>query len=373
MNAQELLSPATQKSRPVTSFSASQSLQASATLNADAISTGLSQLDDAISPPSSEDGGTNSKGIPLGQVTEVFGPPGVGKTSLALNIASNALRTGVKVVWIDTGSPIPRLRLRDILQGFIQQSKSSQTVNKLIQNLVHIRAQSLPHLLALLLHTPPGFPPEDCNLLVVDSASGPFPSYFPNPTELKTRLAQSKTVDKSQVQWLMNRNSNITSDLANQLMKLATTHHMAVLAINQTRTRIRGQPRATLRPVLAGGSWESSISARLVLYRDFSTTDSTADHIRFAEVMKRSGKLLSLRLEENIIPFVIETEEKNGLCALDNQPSPCTTAINPDEVQDSTLQRKRKVDEIADSQDEDDSDAEYGWVDDDAASLKSDA
>jgi hypothetical protein len=192
-----------------------------------------------------------------------------------------------------------------MLQKTMQDSEQAQTADDLVKNLIHIRAQSLPHLLAVLLHPPPGFPPEDCNLLVIDSASGLFPSYFPNPTELRARLGQSKPVDKNQVQWLMNRSSNVTSDLANQLVKLATTNQMAVLALNQTRTRIKGQPRATLCPVLAGGSWESSINTRLVLYRDFA--DHSSESVRFAEVMKKSGKILTLRLEENIIPFVIDT------------------------------------------------------------------
>ncbi|KAL4803162.1 P-loop containing nucleoside triphosphate hydrolase protein [Aspergillus unguis] len=369
MNTQEPLSSATQRPRPVVSFPASQSLQASTALDVGAVSTGLSQLDKAIGPPFADrDVEIGAVGIPQGQVTEVYGPPGVGKTSLALNLTANALRAGNKVIWIDTGSPLPRLRLRDMLQKTAKDSEKPEAGDELVKNLVHIRAHSLPHLLAVLLHTPAGFPPETCSLLVIDSASGPFPSYFPNPTELKSRLALSKTVDKSQVQWLMNRNSNVTSDLANQLMKLATTHQMAVLAINQTRTRIKGQLRATLSPVLAGGSWESSISTRLVLYRDFSA-EHTSERVRFAEVMKRSGKILTLRLEENIIPFVIET---TGLRALDSHHSPRTAALKLDEQNDTNSQRKRKVDEIADSEDEGDFDSGYGWVDDDASLLKSD-
>ncbi|KAI9368711.1 P-loop containing nucleoside triphosphate hydrolase protein [Aspergillus egyptiacus] len=311
MNTQELLSPATQRPHTIIPFPASQSLQASAVRKNDVIPTGLSGLDAAICPPSAEESDIDfdSRGIPQGHVTEVFGPPGVGKTALALNIASIALCRGRKIVWIDTGSPLPRIRLRDVLQGAIQRSSSSQRVEDLMQNMIHLRAQSLPHLLALLLHSPPGFPPPECDLVVIDSASGPFPSYFPNPTELKTRLAQSKITDKAQVQWLMNRSSNVTSDLANQLMKLATTLNMAVLAINQTRTRIKGQPRATLSPILAGGAWESSINTRIVLYRDFATTEegNLSGNIRFAEVMKRAGKILVQRLGENIVPFVIES------------------------------------------------------------------
>ncbi|KAL2867190.1 uncharacterized protein BJX67DRAFT_107494 [Aspergillus lucknowensis] len=367
MNTQELLSPTTQRSRPVVSFPASQSLQASAPLRADAVSTGLARLDDAICPRSREaEGDFVSQGIPQGHVTEIFGPPGVGKTSLALNIASNALRAGKKVVWIDTGSPLPRLRLRDTLRKSIQECGCSQTVEELVQNLILFRAPSLPHLLALIFHTPSRFPPDSCDLLVIDSASGPFPSYFPNPTELKTRLAQFKSLDKAQVQWLMNRNSNVTSDLANKLTRLAATHHTAVLVINQTRTRIRGQVRATLCPVLAGGGWESSINTRIVLYRDFPTTEEDIpSKIRFAEVMKRSGKMLALRLQENIVPFVIEMD---GLRTLDNQPSPPMAAWDSNRAHELTMQRKRKVDEIADSQDEDDSDDDYGWLDGDDAS-----
>lgn len=72
----------------VISFPASQSLHASAASPSGAISTGIPQLDEAIRPPSAEDvlGRTrdiNSNGIPCGHVTEVYGPPGAGKTSLA--------------------------------------------------------------------------------------------------------------------------------------------------------------------------------------------------------------------------------------------------------------------------------------------------
>ncbi|KKK24996.1 hypothetical protein AOCH_003124 [Aspergillus ochraceoroseus] len=380
MNTQDLLSPVTQRSRPVVSFPASQSLWASTTLKTGTISTGISQLDDAVCTPSTEgdddgddddgddgDDDADCRGIHQGHVTEVYGPPGVGKTSLALNIASNALQTGAKVVWIDTGSPLPRLRLRSILLKSIQSSESTESPEELMKNLVYFRAQSLPHLLALLLHPPTGFPPDDSKLMVIDSASAPFPSYFSNPTELKARLAQSRTTDKSHIQWLMNRNSNVTSDLANQLTKLATAHNLAVLVINQTRTKIKGQPRATLCPVLAGGAWESSVYTRIVMYRDFpSDEEDTPKNVRFAEVTKRTGKMLALRLESNIIPFVIE---RDGLRGLDKYQSPRMVALNSKEDPNKNGQRKRKVDEISDSQDEGDSDAEYGWIDGDDAGL----
>ncbi|BCR91106.1 uncharacterized protein ACHE_60992A [Aspergillus chevalieri] len=396
MSQQDLLGLASEESHRVIPISASQSLHASAGASATpgAISTGLSRLDEALCPPSGEDvpgSTTSSPGILCGQVTEVYGPPGVGKTALALSTAVNALLDRRKVVWIDTMSPLPRPRLRKMLRKALESIEGDRSEEDAIQNLHYFRTASLPHLLALLFRPPKLFPPDDTSLLVVDSISGPFPSYFPNPTELRARLAQSDITDKTKIQWLMNRRWNVTSDLANQLMKLATTRRLAVLAINQTHTKIKGQPRATLCPVLAGGAWENCIATRVVLYRDFCTVVEEDLPIlvnaRFAEVMKRSGRILALRLEENIVPFATESD---GLRGMEKKQPPSVTpqvaeprellsqpasqpASQPPSQPAGQLasQRKRKVDEIADSEDdEDDSDGDYGWAEDDDALLQ---
>lgn len=62
------------------SISASQALNASAALRGP-IPTGLTRLDEALDDSPGDQ--RRSGGILRGQVTEVFGPPGVGKTSLA--------------------------------------------------------------------------------------------------------------------------------------------------------------------------------------------------------------------------------------------------------------------------------------------------
>lgn len=168
-----------------------------------------------------------------------------------------------------------------------------------LDSLIHFRAHTLPHLLALLMRPPKGFPPEETSLIVIDSVSCLFPSYFPNAAELKERLTQGKIADKAQLQWLLNRKWNVASELATHLARLAA-RNIAVLAVNQTHTKIKGQPRATLHPVVAGGAWETNVQTRIVLYRDLPDA-------RFAEVTKRSGKTFPIRSPELIVQFRIES------------------------------------------------------------------
>ncbi|OJJ99796.1 hypothetical protein ASPACDRAFT_43429 [Aspergillus aculeatus ATCC 16872] len=314
MNRLDFLGLPSQDPNRVISFPASQSLHAStasAALGNKTVSTGLPQLDEAVTPPIEDDlqgfGDLQSKGLPCGHVTEIFGPPGAGKTAIALNTAATALAKGETVVWIDTGPPLPARQLNRLLAAQQQPNQSDPSIQA--KNLIHIHTPTLPHLLSLIHHPPPNFPPPSTTLLVVDSISAPFPPYFPNPSDQRAALGASSQVhDKAHIQWLVNRKWNVLSDLATQLAKLASTAgrggggNMAVLVTNQTHTRIRGQ---------------------------------------------------------------------DGLYALDT-PSPpqaerpeqiVVEASSTQEPEASASQRKRKAEEIADSQDEEDSEGEFGWID----------
>ncbi|KUL85408.1 hypothetical protein ZTR_06973 [Talaromyces verruculosus] len=418
----------------ISSISASQALRASSTRLPSAstsvpgsfahfLSTGLDGLDDAISPTPGP-----SSGIPRGSITEIYGPPGVGKTSFSLNIAARVLTAGEdeKVIWIDTGSPIPTPRLRDLLINNLKSSTTTTNdeateeeldtkLNDCITRFIHIRAHSLPHLLSLFTHPPPTFPPKETSLIVIDTISAPYQSYFPNATELKSRLGLkpaptpqdqgsglpgpgSGPAQAHQLQWLLNRKWNVTSDMINRISKLAAVHNLAVVLLNQTHTKIKGLPRPTLYPALAGGSWETCVQNRIVLYRDHPPqyldmdigNGSRGVKVRYAEMMKKGGKVISIRVEGNVFPFVIET---GGLREL--RP-PTTTNIEQEQEQQqqqrnspppsqplsisastSTITvRKRKVDEIADSEDEDEDeflevqDDDFQWdVDQDELSV----
>ncbi|GAE00178.1 conserved hypothetical protein [Paecilomyces variotii No. 5] len=384
MSTQDITNLSSLENYRVISLPASQSLRTSVP---GSLPTGLERLDEALVLPAlGISPSTQSqwpRGIPRGRVTEAFGPPGVGKTTLAMKTATNVLLAEEKVVWIDTGSPIHTPRLRAMLRKNINSTKdrsssleTGDAVDSLMANFIHFRAQSLPHLLALLLRPPACFPPEGTALLVVDTISGPFPSYFPHATELKSRLSQGRIADNHQLQWLLNRKWNVTSDLASHLTKLATINRMAVLVLNQTHTKIKGQPRPTLYPALAGGSWESTVYSRIVLYRDWPDPETYEDvdefssrRVRFAEIVKRTGKLQNLRNDDDIIPFFIEDE---GFRELVKRPKlPPSSAVTISGTTSTCAKpRKRKVDEVADSEEEGlESDGDYGWIESDDAGL----
>ncbi|CAI7674560.1 unnamed protein product [Penicillium palitans] len=362
---------------PVVSISASQSLNASAATRYP-IATGLARLDEALNDLPDQ---PNQGGILRGHVTEIFGPPGAGKTSLALNIACNALRDG-KVVWIDTGCPLPSPRLEEM------------SVN--LDDFIYFRAHTLAHLIALLARPPKGFPPSETNLIVVDSVSNLFPAYFPSVQELKDQLAEGKITDKAHLQWLLNRKWNIAGELATHLARLAA-RNIAVLTINQSHTKIKPQSHAVLQPLLSGSAWETSVQTRIAVYRDLPDE-------RFAEVEKRAGKSLPEQAEELLVAFRIEPD---GLYEIERKeslpseplsplaksppdfeyydpptptPSPISSVLSsappsPELKSPSPLpskpvspeqpvqapSKKRKVEEVADSQDED-SEEDVPWT-----------
>jgi hypothetical protein len=168
-----------------------------------------------------------------------------------------------------------------------------------LDDFIYFRAHTLAHLVALLARPPKGFPPPETNLLVVDSVSGLFPAYFPSSTELKDQFAEGKIADKAHLQWLLSRKWNIASELATHLARLAA-RNIAVLAINQSHTKLQGEPHATLQPLLSGGAWEACVQTRIAVYRDLPDE-------RCADVEKRAGKSLTEQEEDLSVTFCIES------------------------------------------------------------------
>ncbi|OTB03751.1 hypothetical protein M426DRAFT_172322 [Hypoxylon sp. CI-4A] len=69
------------------------------------VSTSLDAFDQALNDVVGESSGSTPSrpgGLQKGQVIEIWGPPGSGKTGFGIQLAANTLRQGESVVWMDS-------------------------------------------------------------------------------------------------------------------------------------------------------------------------------------------------------------------------------------------------------------------------------
>lgn len=168
---------------------------------------------------------------------------------------------------------------------------------------------TLPHLLALLLHSPPSFPPKDTSLLVIDSISAIFNHAFAQSNGYDGRTAVKKN---DVAQWAAGRRWAVMSDVISALGKLATTKNIAVLATNQTTTKVMLESAASLQPAMSGTAWDAGINYRLLLFRDWQIElgeESSNSDLRFAAVTKVAsntldgfGEVVAFTVDEVTIP-----------------------------------------------------------------------
>ncbi|KAG0135011.1 P-loop containing nucleoside triphosphate hydrolase protein [Tuber indicum] len=256
-------------------LSASQALSTSQSTRS-RISTGSQELDKAI-------GG----GLSRGKITELCGPPGSGKTTLGLQSAANALLSGdgTRVVWIDTSHPLPVSRLGAIL------SRSGDP-RELFPNLQTIRTPTLAHLLTLVVHPLPTFPPENTSLIVIDNVSTPFTAAFPPGMEEEGGGGGGKVKTEP----VGVRRFAIMGDLISALGKLAGSKGVAVLLLNQMTTKVIPGVGAMLIPSLSSPPWTTSLNSRLLIHYNKTSPSLLADpddtrspQIRYVTILKSNG------------------------------------------------------------------------------------
>jgi hypothetical protein len=171
----------------------------------------------------------------------------------------------------------------------------------------HVAAPTLAHVLALFMHSPASFPPQNTSLVVIDSLSTLIDNAYPRNVEGKNKNDQSR--------WAAGRRFTLINELISTFSKFAALHDLALLVTCQTITRIRGSSRALLVPAISGVEWENGVSTRLALFRDWvrqGNAKDTADadrlrKTRFAGLVKMNGVVLADEGSVgSVVPFVIE-------------------------------------------------------------------
>ncbi|KAK4100293.1 P-loop containing nucleoside triphosphate hydrolase protein [Parathielavia hyrcaniae] len=323
--------------------SAAQALQELEGSDSNFIATGLPSLNAALG--SALEDAAHAAGVQKGHVTEIWGPPGVGKTAFGVQLASRCLGEGRPVVWVDGFHRLPIERLR----AAVSTADGDAGVDHLT-GFTHYTCPSLPHLIALLCRPTASCIPQGAALIVIDSLSVLVNHAFPKLPE--TRPA-TDAIRGSKAPSASARRQQVLQYIVSSLQKLAATRDLAVVILTQCATKMQAERGATLIPAINANVWEQGMSTRLVLFRDWLRAGSESPGLHLVAIQKLNGKGMAPAYDQ---VYAFRVEER-GLVPVeyDNTQQSATLTFTP--------APKRKLGdtdfEIADSDDED-----YGWDDD---------
>jgi hypothetical protein len=176
----------------------------------------------------------------------------------------------------------------------------------------HFITPTLSHLLVLLAHSSDCFPPEGTGLIIIDCISCLFAAAFPKVTEVLDNQPTPEKRKSDVTQWAAGRRWAVFGDVISTLGKLAAMRNLAILLTSQAMIKITAETGAVLHPSLASSGWDSGLSTRIVLFRDWAFHSSTGPHshqvyvpgVRFAAVLKA---VAASHLDAGkIVPFTIE-------------------------------------------------------------------
>lgn len=193
-------------------------------------------------------------GLPTGQITEVYGCPGAGKTAFAASLAARVIKDENHVVWLEASQPLPSSRLLDFADS---EDLSQEEEGNLLQLVRTLQIPTLTSLLALLAHLASPTAEknsiilENTRLLVLDDLTTIYNAAFPADLSRETN----------------NRKSLVIALLASRLSRLAAQHNLVILILCKLTSKIsRGGPAQLEGPF--GDAWSTACSTRLLLYRD---------------------------------------------------------------------------------------------------------
>ncbi|TGJ71692.1 hypothetical protein EYR41_003640 [Orbilia oligospora] len=220
-------------------------------------------------------------GLERGKLVEICGPPGSGKTTIAVQLVVDAVSKGEQVCWIDTLSQCPTSRLEGILTERDLASKASSILRYQITSLAHFFA-IIAHLKKISL---------EISLVIIDDISLLFTKEFPPASD----VPQSQNLPNRGHEKQIDKRGRLVADIANQLQRFSASRMAAVVVLNQLATKaVRGGGPLELAPSVhsATHSWAHAFHHRILLLRKhIPKTDPRADkrHLRFIFVLKSSG------------------------------------------------------------------------------------
>ncbi|RFU35812.1 hypothetical protein B7463_g535, partial [Scytalidium lignicola] len=393
--------------------SAAQALEELNSPSKRCISTGLPSLDSALQGrdvPSSE--GDKAKdvsvsgGVSKGKVTDVFGPPGVGKTAFGLVISFFPSMSLAQVeglgslmvvvmqdavsyervacceahIGLDGAHPLSSPRFSDILgssqstmpsipTSTLSHPSGTHSLLDLLDNFTHITTPTLAHLVALLCHPIPSLFPAGTSLVVIDSFSALIDNAFPK------NIDSSNTPRRPGAPNPAARKFPVLQYLITSFHKLAATYNIAIVILSQCVTKMRPGGGAALVPAINTTAWEQGLACRIALFRDWGweneveRSNKMIVQARFAEVLKAEGSTPALNARI-LVAFEIVKEGLKPISLPEMQPDHGHLPYSPINFTPS-LPQKRKLSatglEIPDSEGEDDED--YGWAEEDEEAV----
>eukprot|EP00949_MAST-11_sp_MAST-11-sp1_P002849 g2849.t1 len=194
-------------------------------------------------------------GIPLGQMTEICGVPGIGKTQWAQQLCVNAGipaeagGLGAGSVYIDTEGSLMVHRLQTIAEHADNSFRDRNELHSALENIHVYRVHDYSELLSVVNVLPEFL--ESCEkkkkkkkirLVVVDSIAFHFRHEISD----------------------MAKRARILSQLAQDLNRLANERGVAILIVNQVTTKFSSQ-NGILVPAL-GESWSHAATNRVELF-----------------------------------------------------------------------------------------------------------
>ena len=180
---------------------------------------------------------------------------------------------------------------RSRLLRLLDSKDSEEPADAQLERLYHFVAPTLPHLLALLGHPPPGFPPPGTRLVIIDTVSRPIDTAYPSYTSSKTK----PYAEKANLNWAGRRKWEVIAGVAATSARLASSNNLAVAMLSQMTTKsVQKDGDAFLLPMFNTMDWVAQSATRILLYRDFAQmqgTTTTSDPaeatvLRFAVVAK---------------------------------------------------------------------------------------